>query len=447
MEEFFIKNIQNNLHKVLALISGIGLVIIFFSLVDNFISIFVPQIYYRLAGYLFAEAIWVVYWLIYKYGYPKNRRNKIGLVVAIYAEKITEEIILKNDFIKQLQKSIYDEGFGNLIQIIVLKNHLSEKIKGVDDVQSLKKRIKGHYYLWGNIKKRKDGEEKYFLNLDGLVIHRPINVNVSRALSTDFIKTLPKEISFQETFQLRGFKFSAEIVYLSVKYITGLAAYLSGDPFTAIKLHTNLKEEFNKSEFKPLPDHIRNIRDRAVLILSNEKVSVSRYYFRQSDIPKAKQYLTEALQLNPNNYSGWLLKAIYDFKIDSNVSKSLESIKRAKRYCGSRGEWRYSRAFLFFWEGRFSEALSDCIKIAKSSYIGEDITVYEVEQFNLDLLKTVNKPQLYFWIGFLNYRKSSNLPQSLVYLEKFLEQADNTMDILKQKAGAYLVEIKKQMTI
>ena len=200
MEEFFIKNIQNNLHKVLALISGVGLVIIFFSLVDNFISIFVPQIYYRLTGYLFAEAIWVVYWLIYKYRYPKNRRNKIGLVIAIYAEKITEEIILKNDFIKQLQKSIYNEGFGNLIQIIVLKNHLSEKIKGVDDVQSLKKRIKGHYYLWGNVKKRKDGEEKYFLNLDGLVIHKPINVNVSRALSTDFIKTLPKEISFQETF-------------------------------------------------------------------------------------------------------------------------------------------------------------------------------------------------------------------------------------------------------
>lgn len=473
MKDFFIKNISNNIHKPISLWSGLGMVIIFLAGVNSFFSdlfrdlfgcgmpianpssdsqLFIEQqkcvftadwIRFILYGLLILS--WVVFWLVYKYKYPKKKKDRIGLVIAIYAENNHEEIRLKNDFVCLLQKNISQEGFADLMDIIVLKNHLSEKIKTPDDVHKLAKKTKGHFFLYGDVKRRQDGDSKYFLSLEGLVIHRPINIFLSDALKRDFISVLPKEISFSETFEFKGFSFTADIVYLCVRYITGLAAYLSGDAWLAIKLHNNLRQEFNK--FKPLPLHLQNIRNKVPVILSNEKVALARYYFLKGDLASSVNFLNESLNDNNQNYSAWLLKAIQDFKINNNPDEALKSTKKAEDYSGGRGEWRYSKAFLLFWQGKYKDALSQCGKISKGGYVGEEITLRDVEIFNLDLLKNQKKPQLYFWLGYINYRKSQNYPKALEYLEKFESESDSSMNELKQKSSAYLIEIKKQMNL
>ena len=200
-----------------------------------------------------------------------------------------------------------------------------------------------------------------------MVVHNRIDIRLSSALSQgeNFIAVLPKHVSFFEAIEFKGFQFTANIVYTRLsKYITGVAAYLSGDPHLAIKLHTNLREEFN--QFRPLPPHLQTIRDKAVLLLSEEELLIARSFYLKGDLINANLWLGKCSQTNPNNYGGLLLKAIKEFQIDKNPQVALQSIKTAKRQAKATAEWRYSEAFLKFWTDDYAGAIKSCEKIVHS---------------------------------------------------------------------------------
>ena len=74
--------------------------------------------------------------------------------------------------------------------------------------------------------------------------------------------------------------------------------------------------------------------------------------------------------------------------------------------------------------------------------------VREVEEFNMNLKKRgLLKVQLYFWLGFLNYKKKNNLPEAFRYLEEFINKSTPEMETLVQKANSYLGEIRREMGI
>jgi len=77
----------------------------------------------------------------------------------------------------------------------------------------------------------------------------------------------------------------------------------------------------------------------------------------------------------------------------------------------------------------------------------EDITLRQVREFNVSLLKKNKKPQLYFWIGYLSYFKEKNLANALQDFENFEKYATNGMLELKQKSSVYLIDIKQKMDI
>lgn len=447
MEDFFLKYIVSKIHSAWSLVFGLVVGIFAFATIDGFLEKILPEAGARFSIYGILLLLWVLYWVHYRFCLPKNKKNKVGLVIAIYAESNHEEKRLKTDLISQLQKSISDQGFGGTINIIVVKNHISENIKDLKDVNNIHKKVRGHFYLYGKVKRRNDGQNTYFLDLDGMVVHRPIDVRLSSALAQDFIAVLPKQVSFFEAMEFKGFKFTTEIVYLAVKYITGVAAYLSGDPHLAIRLHTNLRDEFNN--FRPLPPNLQTIRDKSNLLLSDEELLIARSYYFKNDLTNTDLWLGKCFQTNPNNYGGFLLKAVKEFQIDKDPKAALQSIKSAKKYAKATSEWRYSEAFLRFWTDDYPAAIKACEKINNTSYRGEEYTIAEVEAFNLDLLKdtNINKPQLYFWLGYINYKKKNNLPKSLEYFEEFEKKSTSAMATLKQKSSPYLREIRKTMGI
>ena len=315
-------------------------------------------------------------------------------------------------------------------------------------MESINKKIKAHFYVWGDVKKRSDGDdgEKYFINFQGYVIHKPISHSLSQTISIDFSKVLPREVNFLEKRSFKGFEASATIVHLAAKYIIGIAAFVSHDPQLALRLHSGLKDQFNA--FRPLPPRLQDIRNRIPLLISDEKLWIARWHFENNKTSEAKQFLQEAISENDNNYGAWLFKAMVDFLIDKNVDEAMESVNRAERYAKNTFEWRYSKAFLYFWKEDYQSALRLCQKIKSQSYLAESITIEEVRKFNLNLLADTNsKVQLYFWIGFLSYFKRSNLGDALQDFENFEKLASGNMNLLKQKSGAYLREIKQKMEI
>ncbi|HDY73018.1 MAG TPA: hypothetical protein ENH86_00390 [Candidatus Jorgensenbacteria bacterium] len=446
--EYYIKYIESNLYKVSAFIAGIVFILVLSASIDSWLEKLIINTQIRFSIYGATLLIWTCFWLFYKYRLPRNKKGKVGIVVAIHAETNNEEIRLKNDFISKLKENINKEKCGEVINIIVLKNHFSEKLDDIGKGLRLHKNIKGHFYVYGQVKRRSDGEKKYFLKLEGLVAHRPINIRTQDFLKKEFVSILPKQISFFETFEFKGFEFTADIVYLAARYITGIAAYLSGDPILAHEFHSNLQGEFNK--FQPLPPHLQVIKNKIPALLSDEELIIARHYYFRNEAGNLKEWLDKSLKSNPNNYGGWVLKAIVDFlpTLDNNPDTALESIKRARRYASATHEWRYSRAFLYFWVENYIEALRDCENLKNKSYHSEDITIKEVEDFNLQLLKeNPGKIQLYFWLGYINLIKKRNLPLAYKYFSKFEEKADQTMDLLKQKSNVYLSQIKSEMKL
>lgn len=435
---------------ILGLLVVLGIIVTINGLVvdfANFIELKIRPVFYSALLIL-----WIGYWVFNKFHLPRNRKNKVGIIIAIYSENESERQKLKADFISKLKKDLQQEGILNFSEVIFLKNHFSSQIKESNNprakLETINKKIKAHFYVWGDVKKRPDGDEgeRYFINFQGYVVHKPISQDLSKVISIDFSKVLPKEVNFLEKRSFKGFEASATIVHLAAKYIIGIAAFVSQDPQLALELHNGLKDQFNA--FRPLPLHLQDIRNRIPLLISDEMLWIAKWHYENNRINETKLFLEKSLSENNNNYGTWLFKAIIEFLVDKNIDEALKSIKKAEQYAKNTFEWRYSKAFLYFWKEDYQKALELCQKIKRQSYLNELITLEEVRKFNLNLLSKTNpKAQLYFWIGFLSYFKRHNLGDALQDFENFEKIASANMSALKQKSAAYLREIKLEMKI
>lgn len=442
---------EEKLPEIKTFIIGCTVLLGAFVGIDGFLGQFVG-LKTKLIIYLLFLFCWIGFWLLNKFRLPRNGKNKVGIVIAIFSENENERQKLKADFISKLKSDFRQEGILNFSEIIFLKNHFSKQIKELNNsregLEKINKKIKAHFYVWGDVKRRPDGDEgeKYFLSFQGYVIHKPIPKNLSQEISKDFSKVLPREVNFLEKRSFKGFEASADLVHLAAKYIIGIAAFVSQNPQLALRLHNGLKDQFNV--FRPLPPHLQDIRNRIPLLISDENLWIAKWHYENKRIGETKLFLKKSLSDDNKNYGAWLFRAVIDFLIDKNVDEALKSIEKAEKYSKNTFEWIYSKAFLYFWKEDYERALKLCQKIKQLSYQTEIITLNEVRKFNLNLLGEANpKIQLYFWIGYLSFFKLSNLANALQDFENFEKLANGKMIILKQKSSAYLRDIKQKMGI
>ncbi len=438
------EKIENKIHTIPALIAGVLILLIIFLTSDTFFSKYIPINYLKYI-YLVLPILWVFYWLHNRFWISKNDKNHTGLVICINADTDDAEQILKRDFVSSVKKQITNENVGELFNIIVVKNHLASKYNDLKSIHRLHNKVKGHIYIFGETKKRNNGgKEQYFLSLDGMVLHRPVPQQVSQELAKDFLSTLPKGINFNDEFAFVGFQVSADIVVKSVKYIVGLAAYISGNPTLAISLHTNLKNQIVSSPQKLPGDNL--ILSKIDGLLANEYAIMSAYYFGKQDKENTNLNLTEALRLNPNCYRALIVESIVAFSWENDPKKSLIITKKCHGF--NYPEWKYNEAFLYFWLGNYPSALKQCEKIKTQNYPNELTTSLEVTTFNESIIANdPSRPALYFWIGYNYYYKQDNLPLALKYFELFERNATQQMSKMKQKSTAWLIEIKRKMEI
>lgn len=431
----------NHFHKWYGLVAASFLVM---SIALTFYNL-IPAGKIRFLWYAYAmlctEIVIVIFWLQYKFRLPRNSKERSGLVICIHADTNEAEQTLKKDFISAINKKVRGGEMNEIFKVITIPNHLAHKYNNPKDIYRLHKKVKGHIYIYGEVKKRQHGDQQYFLSLDGLVLHRPVAIQVSKELSKDFLATLPKGINFRETFAFAGFQISADIVLKSVEYISGIAAAISGNPFLAVKLHTDLKNRTVSVKNK-LPG------DQAILakvdsLLANEYAVIAAYYLSKDDRDKTYENLRLSLGLNPNCYQALIVESITSFSWENDPPKSLSVLKKC--HAVDDPTWRYNEAFVRFWLAQYSSAWKQCEKIKKQNYQNDFDVSSQCTDFNEHLLQTItNKSSLYFWLGFNYYFKQNNLPLALQRLETFIGEADDSMALLTQKASGWLVDIRKE---
>ena len=441
LDNLYKNYVENKFHKISALVISFIITGLFYIFIHQFIR---SDFNYEWLLFILTIISIFIFWLFFKFKYPKNNKNKNGLILSFYTKNV-DEVKLKEKFIRELERKLDDVGIKKYFNLIEIKNHHSEFIKNEEDIKKLDKKVNGHLYIYGDIKKESENnQEIYFIDLRGYVRHLPIPIPVSKELSVDFSTLLPKEFNIDKLFELRGCKFLSEICVLTVEYIVGAASLLSRNPFLALKLHQVCLSEIDKEVYKD-NKQLKRIQNKLPILISAEHSLIASIYYLNNIFDKTKENLLLSLKFNDRNYDAWLLKGLIDFNVDKNIDESFISIKKAEEYANGKNEWRYSRAFILFFTGDFQEAYKICRKIKESSYFGENETLKQVEEFNLSLLsdQNLNKPQLWFWIGYLQYFKKNDYKKSLEYFQKFINYSNNPF--LKEKVNSFLPDIKNRI--
>lgn len=381
-----------------------------------------------------------VFWLVHVFKYPKRSRQRLGVAVAIQVDDRDHEKFLEKDFLSPFKQKISELDLP--FDVLILKKHQCEKIETVDHARMVLQKTRAHFCIWGSLKKRRSssGGERYIFSLNGIVVHRPLEEVQKVLLNKEFAAVLPDQVDFEEKLQFEGFKFRARQAVIALDYITGRVALLSADFDVAIRLHKALLRIIQDEQGSP----VNKSALRTLIALEYDQKAGFEFQ-KNGDTELFRESSRSSSFYNANSYGALLKRAIIEFDGgNGDPRKALKTINQARTHATGY-QWLYSKVFLHLWLGSYADAIRACDKLKTKSYIGEVVTIKEVTSFSERLLETWNKPQLYFWLGFLAYIKERNVSRADKYFQLFLDNATDGMSELKMRAMSYLGNIKKEI--
>ena len=376
-----------------------------------------------------------------------ERGTRINELLSAMKDITPEDMIEMQSDVMNLRARML---LPRLLDILKAKSLTPEEMQSYEELKnwnSTQKSMRSHFFIYGNIKERQDMENKYFIDLEALVVHAPVNVPVKKQIKKEFLSVWYKQISFQEKIEFRGFEFAADSIFVAVEYIVGIAALVSGDIELALKLHNNLNNNPYFQKFTPLPPNLKHVKEELKNLLTEENYLLARYYYKQNNLEKCYNCLNQSFLIQ-QSYGALLLRSIIEFCNENNPEKALNTIYESKKLAKNDGTWRYSEGFLLMYLEKYDKAVKVYKKIIENSYPGEESTLKEVYEFNDNILKNnPEKVQLFFVLGYLKYKKDSNYPEAYDYFEEFLSKANNKYDFLIEKAISYKAELEQKMKI
>lgn len=386
-----------------------------------------------------------LFWLIMR-RLPKTPKNKIGFYISIFCSTTEEEAKVREDFVLPLRQLISSGRAGSTFHIVEVPRHIAQKIIEVDDAQNLRIKCKAHFLIYGRVRVREiDGENRHFIDLEGVVAHHPLPVDISSQFSTEFAELLPRRLSIPTENDVLSFQFTSEWADVVAKYIIGIAASFSGDwDYSEILFKDSLDRIKTKDPDIPvfqklherIPIRISELNEnRAIIAHFNWVETKDEIYIDQlgSYLEKTDESRVEL----PGNIGR---KAIYHFLKERDVDKSISLLKKTKKEADS--IWFYNMAFLYGYGGDLKSSIRNYRKAIALPVEGE--ALYQIEDFvNWVLEEEPEKYQLYYCLAFFNWKAKGDKKQAVVQFEKFLSSCkENEFEKERDLANEWLAEIK-----
>lgn len=375
---------------------------------------------------------------------PKNKKNKIGIIIALQTENDAEKNRIKNDFVAEMNSHLNSEELYNKFNLIIFPDYLSDKIKNIEDSHKYLVRSRSHFLLYGTLLKRNINEnESYVFRLHGAVRHKVVSNEIKNKFTKEFIEILPKRISFNESQEVLGFELTQQWVSHIIKYIVGIASMISGDILLSYSLFNKLDKELvqqkNNIPFIDLLKKRLPIRLAETLIL----ILQAHYFLFTRDRDKkhildTKKYLDHLLTIDPNNYQGLLIKSIYLF-FNDKIDNAIQLFENCNIPDPT---WRYNIGFLYAYKGDIENALNHYQKTLYKEVSGN--VICDTEVFITEAIETSpDKIQLYFFRGLINHKHKGDYDLAKKDFEFFLQNSNKTKyPGLYELAKKYLSEIK-----
>lgn len=371
---------------------------------------------------------------------PKNKQGMIGVVVAIKTKNDKEQEWLESELIDQLYKYLAPTSIEAKFNIIKASRTQAAEIKDELTARNFLIRSRSHLIVYGSVIQGKiKGEQSYLFRLDGLVRHLPISKSNQATFSKEFRELLPEKISFPESENILGFELTQKWIGYVIKYIIGIAAFVSGDINLARSLYLELDIEVNAlqdGDNIPIINEIKRrlpSRHREVLASLISK----QYYFystkrEKQNLLDAKPFVRDLLKISPKDYYALLTNAMILF-FENEIDRAIDQIKD----CDAQdGVWRFSLGFLYAYKGEIDLALEQYKQLPYKvfpSNVCNDSEIFMTEVIS-------EKPelvQLNFFRGLLNYKYKQDY---LLAKEDFIEFLSRE----ESKKFSQLIELAKK---
>lgn len=360
---------------------------------------------------------------------PRNKKNMVGIVVAISTENQKERERVQNDLINSLRMQLHSDRVSRTFNIIVLNEKQARRVRDYPSSFQYLKRTRGHFIVYGHVSERKiAGKPNFYFRLEGAVVHRPIPKVLSNQLAREFAELLPRKWAFPESEELLGFETTQQWIAIVAKYIIGIAAYVSGDFDLAFKIYSNLSKEIKAKSESARIQAVLEIKRRLPLRLTEATKAICNrlyYFYEKTREPKyigdMKKYLNLMEKLIPDDYDSHIFRSIYYFLIEKDISaakKELLNLRYRPNAC-----WRYNLAFLYAYQGDLKKAKRN-YDLAFEGYVDGKF-VNEIEIFvSIVLEEEPDKYPLYFVRGYLNYWEKRDFSLAKEDFERFIQKAD-----------------------
>jgi len=378
---------------------------------------------------------------------PKNGKNKIGIVVALKTEDDKDKKKLETEFITELNRYLADSGEEKKFHVYSFPDNLINKIDSQDDARELLIRSRGHLILHGSVVQRKiRSEDSYVFRLHGLIRHKPIRKIIQQQFIREFSELLPRKIEFVMKDEGIYFELTKDWIGYVIKYIVGIAAFVSGDVALADKLYHELKHEIDAIQKSNSVPVIQTIQDRLPRrILEVSMVYLARNYVsfiksrKSDDLFKSEDTIREIKGIDPENYHARLQSSIIYF-LKEDVDAAINELEDKDNNIDI--TWRYNLGFLYAYKGDVTRALENYKKTFHKIAYGN--ACLDSEIFISDVIKKEpSKIQLYFFRGVLNYKIKKDYELAREDFENFVkEKGFEKFPELRELTERYLSEIQ-----
>jgi len=439
-----IEHIQNNWHTKISLILSIFVAsileisLLIYSKVDLNFSIVI----------IFVSVILLIGTWLYAKKIPTTRKGKIGFVVCIACSTDDEEKKIREDFIIPLRQLIATGQTGAAFYFIEIPQYVARTVIVPDDANELRLKCKAHFVLYGRVRLRElNGVMQHFIDLDGVVTHRPITKKVSKSFSDEFAELLPRKIGIPTENDLLTFHFTSEWAIIVAKYVIGIAASYSGDLDYAESLYIDSLEQLQTKDhgFPVYAKLIQRIPKRiSELYEARAQVSYLRWSkeHQLSDIQQLEKNLSRidvSRQMQPRVLN---LRAIDLFISKRDAKGALRILKQSSEK--NSAVWHLNVAFLFAYSCDLKNALRHYKKAI--TFPIDSATISQIEDFICVIIEDEPKKyQLYFSLGYFNWKVKGDKKQAIKDFRKFLSSGSDSEFVSdKELVRSWLTTLKTE---
>lgn len=379
---------------------------------------------------------------------PKTQPNKVGVLVAITCENDEESQRVRSDFLIPLQRLIRGGAAGSALQFIDLPQHIARHVITHEDAELVRIRSRAHFMLFGHVRKRPiDGVERHVLDLEGIVAHKPVPLDVQKQFAAEFSELLPRRVLIDADNDSLAFQFTSEWAEAVAKYVIGIAAYMSGDLDYAERLYLDVQGRLTeKAKGFPI---FRKLSERLPIRLSevhHTRAELAHVAWRRTGDPMRIADIEEHLSrevgtaapLKPGYH---FLSAIVAFLRSRDISAAIGHLRNVKN--SDDPLWNLNMGFLAGYKGNLKTAARH-YRAASEHAVDPDVLLQVEEFVRWVLERESDKYQLWYCLALFYWKVTGDKAQARRCFRRFLD-AGNEADFPKERelAGQWLADLER----